>query len=80
MSNLSDVIGQADIVNGRNTFFDSDHFSNPPAAIYLNNRYLILPPRVYFGGDFSISFRIKFLSFQEKTEIIDFGNGAGNEN
>lgn len=79
ISNLSDVISKADIVNGSNYFTDLDRFSNPSSAIYLNNGYLTLPPGIYFEGDFSTSLWIKFKSFQDGIEIYDFGNGAGNE-
>lgn len=78
MSNFSDVISQADIVNVSNNSPDLDRFSNP-SAIYLKNGYLRFPPGVYFGGDFSISLWIKFKSIQPSTEIIDFGNGPGND-
>ena len=80
MSNFSDVVGKADILSASNASNDLDRFNNPDSAIYLNNGYLTLPPDIYFSGDFSITFWLKFKSFQEHATIFDFGNGPGSDN
>ena len=75
MSNLEDVVEES-----RNFATDYDRFNNPSAAIYLNNGYLTLPPGVYFPGDFSITFWLKFKTLQKHATIFDFGNGPGSDN
>jgi hypothetical protein len=40
MSNLSDVIGGADLFNGSSYSFALDRFCNPNQAIYFKNGYL----------------------------------------
>ena len=74
MSNLSDIIGGADLFNGTNYEFTNDRFSNPGSSILFNNGYLTIPPNVYFNGDFSITLWVKFKSFQKNAKIFNFGN------
>ena len=42
--------------------------------------YATLPPAVYFSGDFTIECWVYPKSFGNWSRIIDFGNGAGNNN
>lgn len=56
MSNLNDVVGQANLYNGKNYSFSNDRFCNPNSAIHFNNGSLYVPPGVYFCGDFSLTF------------------------
>ena len=43
MSNLNDLVGDANLRDGSNYSFVSDRFNNPNSAIYFNNGYLKIP-------------------------------------
>ncbi len=55
MSNLNDLIGEANLYNGYNYLFVSDRFCTPNSAIYLRNGYLQIPDGVYLSGDFTVT-------------------------
>lgn len=74
MSNLSDVVGGADMYNGNSYSYSFDRFCSPNAAIALNNGYLQVPSGVYFSGDFSLTVWFNYNYFGN-LNIIDFSNG-----
>ena len=51
-------------------------------ALYFNGTpsYAMLPPDVYFNGDFTIECWVYPKDFPNWSRIIDFGNGPGNNN
>jgi hypothetical protein len=72
MSNLSDIIGNADMINGSNYSFVNDRFGNPNSAIYFNNGFIQLPSNVYFEGDFTITTWFNLKSFKTNTFLLSF--------
>jgi len=64
MSNLSDIVGKADLYNGLNYYFVSDRFCTPNSAIYFKNGFLQVPAGVYFSGDFSVTAWIYLKSYK----------------
>lgn len=80
LSNLSDVIGGANLYGGMSYSFVADRFNNSNSAIYFNGGYLQVPPGVYFSGDFSLIAWINLKSYQSFSRIIDFGNAAAIDN
>jgi hypothetical protein len=80
MSNLSDVVGGANLYGGSNYSFASDRFGSPNSAIYFNKGYLQVPEGVYFSGDFTVSVWIYLKSYQPWWRIFDFGNGEAIDN
>lgn len=53
-SKLYDVVGDAQFVNFSGISFTNDRFGFPDSAVRLNNGKLVLPPGIYFGGDFTL--------------------------
>jgi hypothetical protein len=80
MSNLSDVVGGANLFGGVNYSFVPDRFGSPNSAIYFNSGYLQVPEGVYFSGDFTVTAWIYLKSYQSWSRIFDFGNGSPNDN
>jgi hypothetical protein len=80
MSNLSDVVSEANLFGGGNYSFVPDRFCTPNSAIYFNKGYLQVPEGIYFSGDFSVTAWIYLKSFQFSSRIFDFGNGQENDN
>ena len=80
MSNLSDVVGGADLFNGSSYSFTYDRFCTVNSAIYFNKGYLQVPAGVYFSGDFTFTAWIYLKSYQSYSRIFDFGNGQGIDN
>jgi hypothetical protein len=80
MSNLSDVVGGANLFGGSNYSSTCDRFSSKNSAIYFNKGYLQVPAGVYFSGDFSVTAWIYLKSYQNWARIFDFGNGRMNNN
>ena len=80
MSNLSDVVGEANLFEGVNYSFVPDRFCTPNSAIYFNSGYLQVPSGVYFLGDFTFTAWIYLKSYQLWTTLFDFGNGFSNDN
>ncbi len=80
MSNLSDVVGKADFLNGANYSFVPNRFCNPNSAIYLNFGYLQAPTNVYFSGDFTITGWVNLIYSRQWTlsDILNFANGQSN--
>ena len=76
MSNLSDVVGGANLFGGSSYSFVADRFNNPNSAIYLNRGYLQVPPGVYFNGDFTVIVWFQMKSIQTWSRIFEFGIGA----
>ena len=80
MSNLTDVIGGANLYGGNIYEYSNDRFCNPNQAIYFKYGYLQIPPGVYFSGDFTLSVWILMKSYQYYAAICDFANGKENDN
>jgi hypothetical protein len=80
MSNLSDVVGEADLFGGSSYSFTCDRFGSQNSAIYFNKGYLQVPNGVYFSGDFTFTAWIYLKSYQSWSKIFDFGNGRMNNN
>jgi hypothetical protein len=80
MSNLSDVVGGANLFGGVNYSFVPDRFCSPNSAIYFNKGYLEVPSDVYFSGDFTMTAWIYLKSYQSNSRIFDFGNGQDSDN
>jgi hypothetical protein len=75
MSNLSDVVGGANLFGGSSYSFTYDRFCSPNSAIYFNQGYLQVPKGVYFSGDFTVTTWINLKSYHSWARIFDFGNG-----
>jgi hypothetical protein len=80
MSNLSDVVGGANLYGGSNYSFTFDRFCSANSAIYFNKGYLQVPEGVYFSGDFTVTAWIYLKSYQSYSRIFDFGNGRISDN
>jgi hypothetical protein len=80
MSNLSDVVGGANLYGGSSYSFTFDRFCSANSAIYFNKGYLQVPEGVYFSGDFTVTAWIYLKSYQYYSRIFDFGNGPNNDN
>jgi hypothetical protein len=80
MSNLSDVVGGANLYGGSNYSFIFDRFCSPNSAIYFNKGYLQIPAGVYFSGDFTVTAWIYLKSYQYFSRIFEFGNGINSDN
>jgi hypothetical protein len=80
MSNLSDVVGGADLFGGTSYSFVPDRFCSPNSAIYFNKGYLQVPAGVYFSGDFTFTAWVYLKSYQPWSRIFDFGNGSPSDN
>ena len=80
MSNLSDVVGGADLYNGTNYSYATDRLNNLNSSIYFNSGFLNIPSGVYFTGDFTITAWIQIKSRKRYARIVEFGNGAFSEN
>jgi len=80
MSNLSDVVGGANLFNGLKYSFVPDRCNSLNSAVYLNKGYLQVPPGVYFKGDFTFTAWIYLKSYQYYSRIFDFGNGILSDN
>jgi len=80
MSNLSDVVGAANLFGGSSYSFTYDRFCTPNSAIYFNKGYLQVPAGVYLKGDFTVIAWIYLKSYQSWSKIFDFGNGSGSDN
>ena len=79
MSNLSDTIGIAHLINGFNYSFVNDRYGNSNSCIYFQNGYLQVPPGVYFSSDFTVTVWIKLKSFKAYSRVIDFSNGGSDD-
>lgn len=73
MSNLTDVVGGANMYGGISYEYTYDRFCNAYSAIYFNVGYLQVPSGVYFSGDFTITAWMYLLS-NSASRMIDFGN------
>ncbi len=80
MSNLTDIVGGANMSGGSNYSFTYDRFCNAYSAIYFNVGFLQVPSGVYFSGDFTITTWIYLLAYESYSRIIDFGNGGPSDN
>ena len=80
MSNLSDLLGGANLFGGENYSFVPDRFCTPNSAIYFNIGYLQVPEGVYFSGDFTFTAWIYLKSYQNNSRIFEFNNGYSKDN
>jgi hypothetical protein len=78
MSNLSDIVGGANLYGGVNYSFTYDRFCSADSAIYFNSGYLQVPAGFYFSGDFTFTAWIYLKSYQYFSRIFDFDNGKSN--
>jgi hypothetical protein len=79
--NVNDVVGNSNLYGGFNAGLTSDRFGIPDSALNLTNGYLQVPPGVYFNGtELSIMSWVKPRSFRKFSRLIDFGNGADQDN
>ena len=78
MSNMSDVVGGANLYSGSSYQFTYDRFCNPNQAIYFNQGFLSAPTGVYFSGDFTTISWIQLKSYQSYSSIYTFGYGTAN--
>jgi hypothetical protein len=76
MSNLSDVVGGANLYGGENYSFVPDRFGSQNSAIYFNQGYLQVPSGNYFSGDFTFTAWIYLKTNQPWLKIFDFGNNG----
>jgi hypothetical protein len=76
MSNLSDVVGGANLYGGENYSFVPDRLGSPNSAIYFNSGYLQVPSGNYFSGDFTFTAWIYLKTNQPWLKIFDFGNNG----
>jgi hypothetical protein len=74
MTNLSDVVGNADLFDGYNYSFVPNRYGKVNSAIYFNHGYLRVPMDDYFSGDFSLTAWIN-LKDKGSHRLLDFGNG-----
>jgi len=74
MSNLNDLVGDANLLDGLNYSFVSDRFNNPNSAIYFNNGYLKIPSGLYLTGDFTVTFWLQIKLYKRWAHIFEFGN------
>ena len=80
-SQMNDVAGKADMVQGANTTFTADRYGNPNSALNLNGGYTQVPAGIYFGTPaFTISSWVYPRTLGNMAKLIDFGNGAGIDN
>ena len=66
--------------NGNNAHYTNDRFGSPNSALNLTDGFYQVPAGVYFKGNLTISFWIKIRTLVTWAKIVDFGNGAGEEN
>jgi hypothetical protein len=81
--NAKDIIGGADMNGLVNATFTADRNGKENSAIRFQNGYAQVPPGVYFYGEFSIMMWIKFIKTDTVISwprVLDFGNGASNNN
>lgn len=85
--NISQKLNKNGAVN-TSTFINKNGKSNSSAAASFSNAlsfagtpdYATLPSDVYFNGDFTVECWVYPTAFTNWSRIIDFGNGAGNNN
>ena len=80
MSDLTDVVGGANLFGGERYSFVEDRFGHPNSAIYFNNGYIKIPEGVYFSGDFSVTFWMNFKTNKIRRHLFNFGNGPESDN
>ena len=80
MSNLSDVVGGANLFGGSSYLFTNDRFCSANSAIYFNKGYLQVSSGIYFSGDFTFTAWIYLYSYEKYSRIIDFRNDDGVDN
>ena len=80
MSNLSDVVGGANLFGGSSYSYVPDRFCTANSAIYFNHGYLQVPSGIYFSGDFTVTAWIYLKSYRSWSRIFDFGNGGPSDN
>jgi hypothetical protein len=78
---MNDHVGGAHMTQGANTSFTNDKNANPNSALALNNGWTRVPAGVYFNTPrFTISVWIFPQLIGSWARLIDFGNGANNNN
>ena len=85
-NNALDYAGQANMTEGiasgslssSHTFFDRDRFGRLNSALNLNNWFKQVSNDVYFQGDFSVSFWIKFQANNQSGTSIGFLDFSSN--
>jgi len=80
MSNLSDVVGEANLSNGSSYSFTYNRFCSSNSAIHFNQGYLQVPEGLYFNGEFTFIAWLKFKFVSSNLIILDFSNNGVNKN
>ncbi len=79
--NVNDLIWIAHLYGGVNAALTFDRLGRPDSALSLTNGYFKVPSGVYFtGSQFTIMVWVKVRKFSTSSRVLDFGNGADNEN
>jgi hypothetical protein len=74
-SNMSDVVGKADMKRNILIQFASDRFGNPNSSLNLNNGNARIPGGIYFDSrEFTISVWVYPKGVKYHARIIDFGS------
>ena len=68
------------LYGGTNYELTYDRFGESNSALSLSNGYMIAPQGIYFKGDYTVMAWVKVRSFNSWSRLIDFGNGAQNDN
>jgi hypothetical protein len=76
LSNLSDLIGGANLFGGENYTFVPDRFCAPNSALYFDYGYLQVPTGVYFSGDFTFTAWIYLKTYESFSRIFEFANNG----
>ena len=79
-NDVNDVIGGANLYNGYSASFVADRFGNLNSALNLSLGFYQAPAGVYFRGEHTVSVWVFMMAFSSWARIIDFGNGASNDN
>jgi hypothetical protein len=79
--NVNDSIRNAHLFGGVNANLTLDRFGKANSALRLINGYYRVPSGVYFSGtQFTIMSWVNVRGFNSYSRLIDFGNGANNDN
>ena len=77
---MSDIVGNAHMIQSSTTTFTSDRHGNPNSALNLNGGYTELPQEIYFNTlSFSVTVWIYFSSNSDWLNLFFFGNGCEND-
>ena len=76
-SDMSDIVGKANMVQGANTMFTTDRFGNLNSALSLNGGYTNVPPGYFFDTDqYTIAVWVYPDQLGSWSRVLDFANGG----